>query len=590
MAFKFGDVEEPRLQIPRDTVVRGYTVAEEHYVVDPVSLGYQTFGPNASLLTTATLYYQYTDFCAWGVDQGSTPSWNPADGLAVLLEPSAGNSVIWYVKSRGNGQFATMSTSAERGTLAAYDCGSSGWATVETNARDPESVWVAKPSTGEVRRVDFANGTIAPSSVLNYTLSPAGTMSLLYQPPTSGVAGYPFVVCGGILYYGTSAVTGLPAGVQCQQMTSDEAFLYVPDSNASQIHVVSVASKTYVRSIATAAAPNSVTTDGRYLWYTSAGSYQSLYCIDKAGNSVFFANGYGLFGAWYVANLTLAFDGRHIFVSMDQDSPSGTRRVDPESFEIDIVMQYRPGCKRLRAFNDSASRNLDLWGIQTGAPPGYAKGLIRIPTQPEVVRANHLRVAGSVSVQPYAHSGTVLEIDTQSHVDVDTSGFGTDVYLPRRPFEGMRVTIHDAYGSASAHNITVHSRLIYAPASPGNGVVSVLFGSQYVLTDAGFPSGDVRSTGTIDGDLAVITAVGAGALTAPATFRIGSTWSGATFVYIRRGTAAGSGITYKIYEGMQKIAAGVVSLSNTDVIATDFGYRTYAYSRHYGWQLMDSRG
>lgn len=590
----------------RTTDQRGWGFGELSYGASS-SPGATTYGPNASWGGSGmgTWAYAIQDFCDWaGVGfTDSSVSQNTGGGLAVLATTTAGGNLIWYIMSRHTGVFWANSASTDFADQKTFDVaaatGSSTWTQIESVTSGAITV-IGNPTTNQIARV---NNTPALMEAA-ITLPTAGGMSRIFVPhmfyqlytaPTNAPYGY--VVCGGVLYKLTlggglatlsaTAVAGLPAGIVCKYMTTDGRYLYVPDSANLKIHKIDLITQTFVSSIVTTRATSRCVYDGKNLWYSSTDAWPFLEVIDTSGTSVkSFAQ--TDWTSTFGNEMCPVFDGR--FVYFVCNATPATRRIDPDSYNV-IEMPFTAG-NRARVFMDSASTG-DLWTTTT-------LQLMRVPTNREQVRANHVTVARSFSVKPrqigpnHAAGPMTINMDTMltSYVEVNTKTAATTIYLPRRPHDGMIVTIHDRFGKAATNNITIKTRPIYLPPLPGNGTIALSGITGYYLEDLTVTP-DFRSTGISPGDMIVITAPGA------FIYRVGieQVGMGSTTCPIDEevGVTTGGGRTYKVYEQMQAYNAGSPILAIQDVMATNYGYRRYIYtgqnsgSYNVGWMLHDAR-
>ena len=552
-----------------------------------------TIGPNESWAgAIATWSWYLQDFCDWIGIGGTDPS--TADtyggGLAVLASTTGGGNAIFYILNRSNGVFLMDTTSSEMSLLRKTDLvaatGTNGWDIIEA-ANNGQYLLLANAGTSQIARI---SGSLSLMEAA-VTLPTTGNVSRIFNDADSGWA---FIVSGGILYKfnpnagggalsaSVVAITGLPAGVVNRSMVSDGTYLYVQDAVNSKIHLIDLATQAFVSSITCPSPPANLAYDGVNFWFSNTDAWPTLYVISSAGATV---KNFGT--AWtpgFGSTFTPVFDGRYMY--FQGTGSQGLRRIDPDSYKVSGISL--DSAWRMRAFVDGSS-TADLWVV-------YSNYLRRVPTTREVVRANHLRVQKTFSVKAkvggagFGAGAVTIHMNNapDSFLEVGTRSAGATVWLPRRPIDGMIVTIHDSYGSGAANNITVRTSRIYTDAGAATGEITWT-GTSYQVFDPSVQNSDFRSTGINANDvMLIVSGPGAGNL-----YRIGVFGPlGTTTFPLNQlsGTATtGVGISYKIYEQMQSYAGGGVALAVQDVINTNYGFRRYHYTRRLGWMLHDAR-
>lgn len=557
---------------------------------DALDTGSTTFGPNASWggVSLGAYSWQLQDFCDWvglgGLDPSTADSYG--GGLAVIAYTTGGGNAVFFISNRATGTFWIDNASAFRSAVKMADVaaltGSTGWTYIEAVATS--YLLIVNTTTFQVARLTSGGSLLEAALTLG-----AASISKPFHDPGSGFA---FIVSDGVLYkltvtggggtLASASIAGLPAGVTCDTMTSDGTYLYVPDAANSQIHIIDLATQTYVSSITTPSPPQCVVYDGTNFWFTNTSLWPTLRVISPSGTTIKnFGTGWtGGFGNNYQGH----FDGRYVYFAGIFNS-QGIRRIDPESYQVK-QLSVLSGMLRLRSFMDGGTTS-DLWVL------GY-NFVMRAATTRELVRAHHVRVQRTIGVRARSEGanfgGGAIEVDlndkANSLLEINTRSNSATIWLPRRPIDGMEVVIHDSYGNAAANNITINSSMTYA----GNAGAEITWtGSNYQLFDPLVQNSDFRSTGIYHNDLLIITAgPGAGNI-----YRIGVFTSiGTTTVALNQifGTVTtGTGITYKMHEQLQTWSGGVVSLGTQDVINTNFGFRRYHYTRGLGWMLHDAR-
>lgn len=578
---------------------------------------YTSFGPDFTW-TSAAVYWATVDFCSWaGTSYTATTAINgvpsypqtAGDGLAVLCERSTGGQAILFMTNRATGSWWADNASSERATMKRSDLvvltGISTWTTIES-IQNGYYMLVGSRTTSQLAKI-FVDGTLTGSVV---TLPTTGNMNVPIIPDGLG---YAFMVAGGTLYAvnvasagfdGThvAAVSGAPTNIGSSYyswMCTDGTYLYVPDSTNNVIHVITLATRVWLRSFATAASPRSVSFDGVNLWYADTGSTPTIRVVSTLGAVI------GTVGTTAPSSTSWCpcFNGRYMYYS-GSGGGNGLWAFDVETRTRNLDVSAG-GSFRIRSFQDSSGEYADLWN---GGGAGAGGGATRIPASREVVRANHLIIRRSLALtghkygSPYNTSAAqVISLDDQSLsvLAVRTRNAPTTIYLPRRPVDGMEILIHDAYGNAASQNITVYSRLIANPGTAtgyttNEGAAGV--GTAYKYWDPSIP--DFRIYGLMHGDLIYISTGPVGP-TYPLRYRLNTmdaytggmgTWNfyllETSGVYV---TGSPSTFVMKVYETMQSYSAGVLTLSNQDVINTNFGFRRYRYTKTVGWSTIEAR-